>query len=65
MALGSGAATTADNQIALGSSSSSVAILIASLPNTPSYADDAAAALGGVQVGELYRDGSVVKVRVS
>lgn len=64
-ALGSGAATTADNQIALGSSSASVAILIASLPNTTSYADDVAAAAGGVQIGELYRDGSIVKVRVS
>ena len=65
MALGSGAATTADNQIAIGSTSASVAILIASLPNTTSYADDVAAAAGGVQIGELYRDGSVVKVRVS
>lgn len=64
-ALGSQATTTADYQIALGSASSSVAILIASLPNTPSYADDVAAAAGGVQVGELYRDGSIVKVRVS
>jgi len=64
-ALGSGAATTADYQIALGSASASVAVLIASLPNTPSYADDTAAAAGGVQIGELYRDGSVVKVRVS
>ena len=59
-ALGSGAATTADYQIALGSASASVAVLIASLPNTPSYADDTAAAAGGVQIGELYRDGSVV-----
>lgn len=30
-----------------------------------SYADDAAAAAGGVQVGELYRTGSAVKQRVS
>ena len=29
------------------------------------YADDAAAASGGVAVGKLYRTGSVVKVRVS
>lgn len=29
------------------------------------YADDAAAASGGVAVGELYRNGSVVQVRVS
>lgn len=29
------------------------------------YADDAAAAVGGVVVGELYRTGSIVKVRVA
>ena len=29
------------------------------------YADDTAAASGGVAVGELYRTGSIVKVRVS
>lgn len=29
------------------------------------YADDAAAAAGGVAVGELYRNGSVVQVRVT
>lgn len=29
------------------------------------YADDAAAAVGGVAVGELYRTGSIVKVRVA
>lgn len=29
------------------------------------YADDAAAAAGGIAVGGLYRTGSVVKVRVS
>lgn len=29
------------------------------------YADDAAAAVGGVPVGSLYRTGSVIKVRVS
>lgn len=65
MALGSGAVASADNQIALGNNSASVAVLIASLPNTTSYADDTAAAAGGVLVGELYRTGSVVKVRVS
>lgn len=65
MALGSGAATTANNQIALGSISGSVSILIASLPNTSSYADDAAAATGGVLVGELYRTDSIVKIRIS
>lgn len=29
------------------------------------YADDAAAAAGGVAVGQLYRNGSVVMVRVA
>ena len=29
------------------------------------YADDAAAASGGVAVGELYRTGSIIKLRVS
>lgn len=29
------------------------------------FADDAAAATGGIAVGKLYRTGSVVKVRVS
>lgn len=29
------------------------------------YADDAAAASGGVEVGALYRTGSIIKVRVS
>ena len=29
------------------------------------YADDAAAALGGVAVGALYRTGSILKVRVA
>lgn len=29
------------------------------------YADDAAAALGGVAVGKLYRTGSILKVRVA
>lgn len=35
---------------------------LASLPN---YANDGAAATGGVGVGELYRNGSVVMVRVT
>lgn len=29
------------------------------------YADDAAAAVGGVAVGALYRTGSILKVRVA
>lgn len=29
------------------------------------FADDAAAAIGGVLVGQLYRTGSIIKVRVA
>lgn len=35
------------------------------LAQSTSYANDAAAAAGGVKIGQFYRDGSVVKVRVS
>lgn len=31
----------------------------------PNFADDAAAAAGGLKVGDLYRNGSVLMVRVS
>jgi len=34
------------------------------LAASPSYANDAAAAAGGVQIGGFYRNGSVVQVRV-
>jgi hypothetical protein len=33
--------------------------------NLPDFADDAAAATGGVEVGALYRTGSVIKVRIA
>lgn len=35
------------------------------LSNLSEYADDTAAAAGGVEVGEFYRTGSAIKVRVS
>jgi len=35
------------------------------LYNSASYADDAAAAAGGVGLGELYRNGSVVQIRMT
>lgn len=44
---------------------------IGELPNgpalaaSPSYANDAAAAAGGVSIGGYYRNGSVVQVRVT
>jgi hypothetical protein len=41
------------------------AILAPALSGSPSYANDAAAATGGVGVTQLYRNGSVVQVRVA
>jgi hypothetical protein len=40
-------------------------VLLPTLPATTSYANDSAAATGGVAVGQLYRNGSVVQVRVT
>lgn len=34
-------------------------------PALDDYADDTAAAAGGVEIGELYRNGSVLMVRVA
>lgn len=39
--------------------------MMASFASLGNYADDAAAATGGVAVGGLYRNGSVLMVRVS
>ena len=38
---------------------------ISGLNTLPNYANDAAAAAGGVAVGAMYRNGSVLMVRVS
>lgn len=35
------------------------------LPTSTSYANDAAAAVGGVEIGEFYRNGSVVQCRIA
>ena len=35
------------------------------LQESASYADDSEAANGGVEVGELYRTGSTVKIRMA
>lgn len=40
-------------------------IYMPSLQASTSYADDAAAAAGGVAIGQLYRNGSVVQIRIS
>lgn len=39
--------------------------LLSFLQPTPSYANDAAAAAGGVAVGQMYRNGSTVCVRIA
>ena len=41
------------------------AMILSWLPATATYANDAAAQAGGVAIGQLYRNGSVVMVRVS
>lgn len=40
-------------------------IISDTLKNSTSYADDTAAGVGGVEVGQLYRNGSVVQIRIS
>lgn len=40
------------------------AMATGNLPVLGNYANDAAAAVGGVNVGQMYRNGSVVMVRV-
>jgi hypothetical protein len=40
-------------------------VLSPTLAASTSYADDAAAAAGSVVVGEFYRNGSAVNIRVS
>lgn len=40
-------------------------IIMKALQESASYADDSAAANGGVEVGELYRTGSTVKIRMA
>lgn len=42
-----------------------VPVLLPNLPGSTSYANDTAAASGGVLVGQLYRNGSVTQVRVN
>ena len=41
------------------------AILAATLQASASYANDAAAAVGGVAVGQFYRNGNAVMIRVT
>ncbi len=40
-------------------------LAVSSLDQLPAHADDSAADTAGLAIGELYRTGSVVKVRVA
>jgi len=40
-------------------------LISATLAASPSYANDSAAATGGVVVGQFYRNGSVLQIRVT
>ena len=63
VAIGRTASTSTQDSIALGGGSTK--ILIEALVNANSYADDTAAAAGGVAIGELYRNGNVVQIRLT
>ena len=63
VAIGYNATTTETDQIALGGSATK--IIMTALQASASYADDTAAAAGGVAIGELYRTGSIVKIRIA
>jgi hypothetical protein len=56
---GSTAATFATDSITV------LKIISTTLSGSTSYSDDTAAAAGGVAVGEFYRNGSVVQIRIS
>ena len=40
-------------------------VIMKALLNSPSYSNDSAASTGGVEVGELYRTGSTIKIRMA
>jgi hypothetical protein len=40
-------------------------VMLPQLPASPSYANDTAAAAGGVPIGEVYRNGSVNQTRIT
>ena len=63
VAIGKASTTSTQDSIALGGGSTK--ILIQALVNQISYADDTAAAAGGVAIGELYRNGNVVQIRLT
>ena len=63
VAIGKNATATAPDTIALGGNSTK--ILMNALAASSSYADDTAAAAGGVAIGELYRNGNIVQIRLT
>ena len=63
VAIGKASSTSTEDSIALGGGSTK--ILIQALVNAISYADDTAAAAGGVAIGQLYRNGNVVQIRLT
>jgi hypothetical protein len=64
---GTGLTLTATNQARsdISLQPSGGALRLPGIPASTSYASDAAAATGGVPVGQLYRNGSVLQVRVA
>lgn len=63
VAIGKNATVTSADTIALGGDSTK--ILMNALAASSSYADDVAAAAGGVAIGELYRNGNIVQIRLT
>ena len=63
VAIGKNATVTSADTIALGGNSTK--ILMNALAASSSYADDTAAAAGGVAIGELYRNGNIVQIRLT
>ncbi len=63
VAIGKNATVTSADTIALGGDSTK--ILMNALAASSSYADDTAAAAGGVAIGELYRNGNIVQIRLT
>jgi len=63
VAIGKNATVTSTDTIALGGNSTK--ILMNALAASSSYADDTAAAAGGVAIGELYRNGNIVQIRLT
>lgn len=59
------AAAGSDTNISLGLSPKGTGNIVVPIANVPDYADDAAAAAGGVVIGGIYRTASALKIRVS